>query len=316
MSMNPYIVGISGTVPLLPLGSFAQVSTTGLQSAFVLTEFGGNIYTCGINNSFQAAIKMYNGSSWDQALPGGTHCMDLKVHDGKMYAGTRSPGLVFEGTSIGGSWTSVGAPVGGDHVWTLADHLGVLYAGSLVSGTIAKWDGGTSWTSVGTPVGGNYSIIASDGTNLFATLESTTAVFVYSGSGTTWNSVGNAGGSIKSLTADNGNLYASVSGTAQTVAGIWRYDGGTTWTHIGYPGATDTNLWSNPCSYAGRLFAAQTGVPRVYQDLGSLECALAEDINAIASSIYVGELREFSGELWLSLEGFAGSEGQVYKASI
>jgi hypothetical protein len=132
-------------------------------------------------------------------------------------AAGEQPTTINYQNGISGSWAQL-VP---NTVWSIAEHSGSLYIGTI----------GTSTTNVGTG-----------------------EVWKYSGSGTTWTKVGgdgngstnwdiNSAEGVYSLVSHGGYLFAGL-GSSTDDAEIWRYSGsGTTWTKVAGGGANSS--WTN-----------------------------------------------------------------------
>ena len=166
----------------------------------------------------------------------------LCVHEGSLYAATCEPGANerggvyrWEGKRSGGKgqWTLVGRPDACNAVSSLAS-LG----GSLYCGTSKYRLGGSSLPESENPhLGGKVFRMEADGK---------------------WQLVGELPGveAIGSLAAFRGQLYAS---SLYKPAGLFRYDGGTTWASCGTPGGKrveslavfNGSLWATGYDEAG-----------------------------------------------------------------
>ena len=168
-------------------------------------------------------------------------------------------------------WTDCGRPGNALHVFALGVHEGDLYAGTFEGGTgetghVWRYQGGTEWEDCGSPDGSNTVMS-------FAVLHGDLCCSTgrYRASGSALDDAGNqeAGGNIfryrggrewefcgrlperseaHSLTVFGGTLYAIPS----YERGVYRYDGGETWTCIGEPGG---QRCMTLCAYDGHLYS-------------------------------------------------------------
>lgn len=196
----------------------------------------------------------------------------LAVHEGDLYAATweggdSSVGRVYRWADD--RWEDCGAPSEANAVTRLAVHRGRLHAGvsrlraggsgmpdspnGAPGGRVMRYEGGTEWSDLGALDGADSiaALVPFDG-NLHALAMYSEGVFRLSDAGR-WESCGTPGRRLLALGAHAGSLYGAgndhadvASAIAQTAAGIvvparapeggggmFRHDGGTTWTSLG-----------------------------------------------------------------------------------
>ena len=196
----------------------------------------------------------------------------LAVHDADLYAATWEAGASNVGRVYrlaGDRWEDCGAPSDANAVMRLAVHGGRLYAGSsrvraggsglpdspnaAPGGRVLRYEGGTEWSDCGAIPGADAiaSLVPFDG-DLHALSMYSEGVFRLSDA-VGWESCGTPGRRLLALGAHAGSLYGAGndhadpdSAIAQTAAGVvvparapeggggmFRHDGGTTWTSLG-----------------------------------------------------------------------------------
>jgi hypothetical protein len=203
------------------------------------------------------------------------------------------------------SWTDHGRVGQGMFIFALCVHEGQLYAstcepGAGQSGHVYRWDGDDRWVDLGAPDSCNsISSLASFGGSLYAG----SSKYRLAGSALSESENPNTGGkifrldaagkwepvgtlpevqAIGSLVAYRRKLYAS---SMYRPGGLFRYDGGTNWTHCGTPDGKRVNSLA---VYNGSLWA--TG----YDEAG----------------IY-----RYDGERWHH-SGYAGKGSQTYALAV
>ena len=145
-------------------------------------------------------------------------------------------GLVATDPSTGDPWLYGGTPNQWQHIGTPGTEFAVtgdtVFGLTPNSDSVWRYDGsGTSWTQIGGPAwkiyGGGYGLVAID--------PSTGNLWRYLGTPNQWQEIG-----LPEANAETplpGPAFAVTGDTVfgTTPAGVWQYDGSTTWTQIGGP---------------------------------------------------------------------------------
>lgn len=184
----------------------------------------------------------------DRGRPGSTvFVLALAVHDGELFAGTyaadesdRGHVYRFDG---GTSWVDCGAPDGANAVAALAVHDGALYAGTANY----KARGSALADSHNTTPGGSVWRYEGVGSWTFCGRLDKDDEYGYPGV---------AADDIRSETCDTVGMLAAFDGALYAAPwyteGVFRYDGGTTWSPCGSPGRRLISM----TAYDGRLVVA------------------------------------------------------------
>ncbi len=208
--------------------------------------------------------------SWtDNGRPGDAVLIyALAVHDGQLFAGTCVAGKDEAGRVYryagDDSWIDCGAPDRCNAVSTLAVYDGKLYAG------VSKYRlAGSSLTESENPHGGGK-------------------IYRYEGD-QKWIHVGTLPEvqAINGMLVYRGKLYAS---STYAPAGLFRYDGGSTWTNCGSPGGKRVEAL---CVFNGNLFATGYDEGAVYRYDGHAwtHCGrLADNTQTYGFAIHHGQL--------------------------
>lgn len=256
----------------------------------------------------------------------------LAVHDGDLYAatweaGASNVGHVYRLTDD--RWEDCGTPSDANAVTRLAAHDGRLYAGTTrlrgggsgmpdspnqaPGGRVLRYEGGTDWSDCGAldgadsiaalvPFGGDLHAIPMYSEGVFRLLETGG-----------WTSCGTPGRRLLALGAHAGALYGAgndhadvVSAIAQTAAGIvvpqrapeggggvFRHDGGTTWTSLGLQPDT-TQVYSIE-TYDGGLHVGTWPRGLVYRHRGDTEW---DSCGHVGDETEVMNLVAYNGKLY------------------
>ena len=228
-----------------------------------------------------------------------------------------------------GTWVDCGAPWDCNAVTRLAVHDGDLYAGvSRVKaggsgrpestnpnpgGRILRYEGGTEWSDLGGLEGADsIAGLVPFGGSLYATPLYSQGVFRMSRPGT-WDFVGTPGRRLLALGVFDGSLYGAGndhvdvdSAIKQTAAGVvvpaessaggggvFRYDGGQTWTNCGMQ--RDTTQVYSIATHGGQMHISTWPSGLVFR----LSPAAAwEDIGRLGAETEVMALSSYNGSLY------------------
>jgi hypothetical protein len=212
--------------------SCGQVSTSTTVTA--LAVHNGYLYAgCGSGSELSRVYRYDGGTTWTWVMTeyNGAYISSLCSYNGKLYAGN-DVGEVYEIIGVD-NYERLGTTVGTtSNVRAMVVYKDKLYISGSGNGVVYRWDGGSTFTSIG-DIGATYHINSLVVMNdvMYASLSgSTLSGYVYKWDGvgtTTWSSCGRLGTSteLRQLCVYNGQLY----GTSYTLANLYRYDGGTTW---------------------------------------------------------------------------------------
>lgn len=250
-------------------------------------------------------IKYVSGSTWTPVYGylGGADF--LFVYDDELYA------AYYGGVSkyiSGTNWESV-YHIRPNYVNCLYFYDSSLYIGTQI-GEVYRHDGGTSWTKVSDYfLMNSIAAFVEHGGDLYAAASkipgslytNSPEVFLYDGD-TDWSSIGNPGTSssvLRGIIDFGGNMYAAVSVGS---VGVYRYDGGTTWTKI----STDSLDYYCFAAHSGDLYVGgnASGAGRVYRyDGGTTWTAVYTFLSGSVNS-----LLEYDSDLYA-----ATSTGRIYR---
>jgi hypothetical protein len=282
---------------------------------YTLAVYDGHLYagTCEAGKDEAGHVFRYEGGTkWvDCGSPDRCNTVSaLAVYQGKLYAGVsryRLGGSALpdsENRHLGGKvyryeggqrWVECGQLAGVEAVNGLVVYRGRLYASSMYSPGLFRYDGGTTWTSQGSPNGKRVEALAVYNGHLYATGYDEGAVYRFDGD--TWTHCGRLGDNTQtySFAIHHGQMYVGTwpSGKVFRYAGdhhwvdagrlgeelevmgmavyngklyagtlplaeVYRYDGGTTWTRAGRLDHTPDVKYRRAWSMAvfqGKLFA-------------------------------------------------------------
>ena len=224
-------------------------------------------------------------------------------------------------------WTDCGRPGNAVCIFCLCVFNGDLYAGTFESGETEKghvwrYKGGYVWEDCGAPYSSNavLSLAEYDGQLYVATShyrsrgsslaesENETPggrIFRYDGE-QKWTGVGALEGheAIHSLTVYRGKLYAS---SLYAPPGVYRYDGGTTWTPCGHPGTNPGGRIVPMAVWRGHLWGGSyDGEYNIYRYAGGQQW---DDMGRPAEVTQTYAFMPYQGELYIG----AWPSGAVYR---
>ncbi|WP_321418196.1 hypothetical protein [uncultured Methanomethylovorans sp.] len=197
---------------------------------YSLEIYNGNLYAgCSAANLY----RYDGGTAWTQCgstLGDSANYIGMMcAFDGKLFMGSdQGYTYYWDGNSI----TSSGKPGTTSNLRAFVVYKDKMYASGSGDGIVYRWDGGSTWTSIG-DIGAIYhvnSMVVFDDTIYAACSGSTYGGYVFKWDGvgtTTWSSCGRMGTNteLRQLCVYNNQLY----GEGYTLANLYRYGGGTTW---------------------------------------------------------------------------------------
>ncbi|WP_338673954.1 hypothetical protein V1460_13425 [Streptomyces sp. SCSIO 30461] len=199
--------------------------------------------------SADGVYRWDGGTSWTQISGPGTADQIYGGGAGLLRAAPDGSG-VYRYQGSGQNWQRIGTAGPGSQ-WVVTDNA---VFGRSPDG-VYRWDGGTSWTQISGP--GTADQIYGGGAGLLRAAPDGSGVYRYQGSGQNWQRIGTAGPGSQWVVTDNAVFGRSPDG-------VYRWNGGTSWTQISGPGTADQIYGGG----AGLLRAAPDG-SGVYRYQGS-----------------------------------------------
>lgn len=285
---------------------------------FTLAVFEGNLYagTCEPGPGQSGRVYRYQGgTTWaDCGSPDPCNSVaSLAVYRGEFYAAVSkyrlsgssleesenpNPGGKVYRYKADGQWIDCGQLPGSESIGGMVVFRDRLYASSMYSPGLFRYEGGQTWTSCGSPDGKRVEALCVFNGAIYASGYDEAGVYRYDGE--TWTHLGCMDRSTQTygFTVYEGDLYVSSWPTAT----VFRYQGGTLWENVGRLGE---ELESMPLVvYNGKMYSGSLPSAEVFRydgmqtwtSMGRID--LTPDVKyrrAWSMAVYQGEL--FAGTL-------------------
>ncbi|TLQ45235.1 hypothetical protein [Streptomyces marianii] len=198
--------------------NWEHIGTAGPGSQWVVTD--NAIY----GRSPDGVFRWNGGTSWTQISERGTADQIYGGGAGLLRAAPDGSG-VYRYQGSGQNWQRIGTAGPGSQ-WVVTDNA--IYGRSPDG--VFRWNGGTSWTQISER--GTADQIYGGGAGLLRAAPDGSGVYRYQGSGQNWQRIGTAGPGSQWVVTDNA-IYG------RSPDGVFRWNGGTSWTQISERGTAD-----------------------------------------------------------------------------